>query len=261
VQKGSDNALRTGKDGDAKYLELSGSSIAAGINLVGTNKAQILEVTECVSPDPNVIAAAGTSSVALKMVYAPMLGKCSVLRYQYGRAIVRILTDITDYARQYLPDPRAATDAERYVHAPVVDDEGNVVEEEPIEFTIDLPPRVESTPEIGTDGTSTGRTTQTTYDRHPGGGRVWLEWGPYFQSTADDDQKEAGALSTAAGGKQVMSQQTAVELHANAHDRDGQEEWSRIQREAAAAAKQSAEANAGMFPPIGNPMDDEGATP
>jgi hypothetical protein len=259
VQKGSDNALRTGVSGDAKYLELSGSSIAAGISLVSTNKSQILEITECVAPDPDAIAAAGTSSVALKMVYAPMLVKCSILRYQYGRTIIRVLEDITAYARRFMPDLTAATPEDRYVHEQVLDAEGNVVEDEPIEFTMALPPRVESTPTLGPDGNPTGAITKTSVERTPGTGRIWLEWGPYFQPTADDDQKEAQALSVAAGAKPVMSQQTAVELHANAHDRDGQEEWSRIQRETATTTAQQAQANSGMFPSIGGDVPDQGA--
>jgi hypothetical protein len=257
VQKGSDNALRTGKDGDAKYLELSGSSISAGISLVDTNRSQILEVTECVAPDPNTIAAAGTSSVALKMVYAPMLVKCSILRYQYGQAIVRILTQLTDYCRKLMPDPNATTPEERYVHVPMYDDDGNEVGEEPVEFAVNLPPKVESVPMIGANGQPNGEMTTKTVERTPGRGRIWLEWGPYFTPTADDDQKEAQALSTAAGAQPVMSQQTAVELHANAHDRDGQEEWARIQREAAQKTAAQAQANAGMFPPIGGEVNKE----
>lgn len=251
VQKGSDNAITTGKDGDAKYLEVSGSSITAGISLVSANRSQVLEITECVIPDPNTIAAAGTSSVALKMIYAPMISKCSVLRTQYGRAIVRILTQITEYARKLMPDIEAATDEERYVHVPIYDEEGNEIGVEPVEFTIELPPKIETVVIPDADGNPTDQTQVVTTPRHPGAGRIWLEWGPYFQPTADDDQKEAGALSVAAGNKPVMSQQTAVELHANAHDRDGQTEWLRIQREAAAAAKVRALENGAMFPSIG----------
>jgi hypothetical protein len=256
VQKGSENAVVTGTGGDAKYLELSGTSIAAGISLVNTNRSQILEVTECVAPDPNTIAAAGTSAVALKVVYAPMLGKCSIMRYQYGRALTQILEDITAYVRRYLPDPTAVEDADRFVHVDSVDDEGNAVEE-PIEFTVNLPPRVETTPELDAEGVPTGKLQSRLIDRAPGTGRVWLEWGPYFQPTADDDQKESSAMSQAAGGKPVMSQQTAVELHSNNHDRDGQEEWARVQREAAVAVKLQAQATAGMFPPIGGGTGDD----
>jgi hypothetical protein len=256
VQKGSDNAVITGESGDAKYLELSGSSITAGVALVTNTRSQILEVTECVVPDPNTIAAAGTSAVALKMVYAPMLSKCSIYRYQYGKTITAILEQITDYARARMPDPTAPDDAGRYVHVPVTDEEGNVVDEEPVEFTIDLPDRIEVKPALDAEGNPTGEVSSTNVPRHPGSGRIWLEWGPYFAPTAADDVAEAQALGTATGSKPIMSQQTAVELHANAHDRDGQLEWARIQREMAAANAAAAAANAGMFPPIGGGKDE-----
>lgn len=251
VQKGSDNAIIAGESGDAKYLELSGASITAGVALVTNTRSQILEVNECVVPDPNTIAAAGTSAVALKIVYAPMLSKCSVLRYQYGKTIVAILEQITDYARARLPDLSATDDATRYVHVPVTDEEGNVVDEEAVEFTIDLPDRVVKEPKLDAEGNPTGEFTVHAVPRHPGNGRITLEWGPYFTPTAADDLSEAQAMGTATGSKPIMSQQTAVELHANAHDRDGQQEWARIRREMAEDAARKAQENSGMFPPIG----------
>ena len=258
VRKGSDNAIITGKGGDAKYMELAGSAITAGTALVNNNKNQILEITECVVPDPNILAAAGTSSVALKMIYAPMLEKCGILRFQYGRAITRILEQVTDYARMMLPDPTATTDEQKYPHVQAVDDDGNPqVDEdgnevlEPVQFVINLPSKVNTTPVLDANGKPTGEVNTALVERSPGMGRIWLEWGPYFPPTADDDQKESQALTGATGGKPVMSQQTAVELHSNAHDRDGQEEWRRVQKEAADAAALQATANSGMFPPIG----------
>lgn len=258
VQKGSDNAIVTGQSGDAKYMELSGSSIQAGTALVENNKNQILEVTECVVPDPQSLAAAGTSAVALKMIYAPMLGKCDVLRYQYGRALTRLLIQMTEYARKLYPD-YTQPEGSVYPLAPALDDDGNPKLdpetgdpiEEPVEFRLKLRPKVVTKDVLDENGKPTGEVTTSSEEYHPGRGRLWLEWGPYFKSTADDDQKEAAALSAATGGKPVMSQQTAVELHANVHDRDGQEEWRRLQREEATAAKNAATANSGMFPPIG----------
>lgn len=247
VQKGSDNAVVVGKGGTASYLEVAGSAISAGISLVTHLRDQILETTECVVPDPNVVAAAGVSSVALKMIYAPMLGKCDILRYQYGKGIQQMLSQMTDSARRRLPEPGTE---EPYPTVSSVDEDGNEVDEE-VEFYVSLPPRIVVEPAIGPDGTPTGEITTKTEPRVPGRGRIWLEWGPYFEPTADDFQKDAGALSTATGGKPVMSQQTAVELFANARDRDGAEEWVRIQTEAKAAAERDSLSSAGMFPPIG----------
>lgn len=265
IRKGSDNAIIAGKGGDAKYMELAGTAVTAGLALVNANRDQILEVAECVSPDPNTVAAAGTSSVALKMVYAPMLQKCGVLRYQYGRAIVRLLEQMTDYARYHMPDPTAASDEERYVHEPMLDDDGQPVVDDdgqpvevPVEYTVSLPPRVVKEPILDAAGKPTGEFNTQLVPRNPGRGKIRLEWGPYFPPTADDDQKESGALSAACGAKPVLSQQTAVELYSNNRDRDGQEEWTRVQREAIQAANLQAQANSGMFPPIGGAVDDQG---
>jgi hypothetical protein len=251
VRKGSDNAISVGSGGSASYLELSGQSIAAGSALVQEVRSQILEVSECVVPDPNTVAAAGTSAVALRMIYAPMLQRCDVYRWQYGRAITRLLTQMTDSARRRMPNLAATDAADRYAHVPVFDEDGNEVGVEPVEVFVVLPPRIVTEPELTPDGTPTGDLLSRKIERAPGGGRIWLEWGPYFKPTADDDQKEAGALSLAAGGAPVLSQQTAVELLANSRDRDGTREWARVKAEAAEKARLSAVTSEGMFPGIG----------
>ncbi len=250
VQKGSEHALTVGKGGSASYLELGGSSIASGLSLVAATRDQILETCECVVPESSEVAAAGTSAVALKLVYAPMLGKCDLIRYQYGRGISRLLDQMTTTARRL----------GGVEQVPVLDPEtGEEIDTETIERVIALPPRV--VVETVHDPV-TGKTTTTSREetRTPGRGRIWLEWGPYFRPTADDDQKEAGALSQATGGKPIMSQRTAVEIHANAHDRDGQDEWARIEAEAEAATARAATANAGMFPSLDGGSFDAGAT-
>ena len=84
VRKGSDNALIPGTDGDAKYLEIAGTSITAGINLFNKEREATLETGQCVLLDPDKAAAQGMSSVAQKMIYAPMLNKEGILRAQYG---------------------------------------------------------------------------------------------------------------------------------------------------------------------------------
>jgi len=266
IKKGSDNSLVVGKGGTASYMELSGSAIVAGTGLVKETRNQILEVAECVVPDPNQVVAAGTSSVALRMLYHPMLGKCDIFRYQYGSAITRLLQDLTDYCRARVADPKATEPEQKYVTVEEPEEYGEgeeptadepAVREVLTDFYVNIPPRVVTEPVKDATGAPTGDVSIEIIERTPGKGRIWLEWGPYFKTTADDDQKESGALSTAAGGKPVMSQQTAVELHSNIHDRDGQEEWIRVQREAAEDAKRSATANAAMYPGIGGGPGEE----
>ena len=261
ISKGSEHAIVTGKDGDVGYLELSGSSIAAGSTLIENLRAQILETVECVVLDPDKATAAGSSSVALRIVYAPMLAKTDILREQYGDAIVRLLDQMITSARLRMPTEIEVEEDE----APIeVETEGveveegvevvadgepiEVEEEEPIEYFVDLPPRVEQQ----TDE-ETGTVIEVTHERTPGNGRIWLEWGPYFKPTTSDYQQAAGALSSATAGKSVMSQQTAVELNANVWDRDGSEEWARVVEEQRAAYARQTE---GMFPGIGGAVED-----
>jgi hypothetical protein len=245
IRKGSENAIITGMGGDADYLELSGTSIQAGLALIEKQKEQTLEVNECVLTDPDKVAAAGTSSVALKVVYAPMIGKSDLMRESYGDGIQRVLNGIARAVRRWTPNPEAETDEERYVHEPVAGETDGEEQLEPVEYGLKLRPRIE----IDDEG------NRTEIPRHPGRGSIELEWGPYFKPTADDHQKDAQAAGTAAGGKPVMSQQTAVEIVAQSYDRDGAEEWRRVRQEAQEQATLEGE----MFPGTGGEVDGEAA--
>jgi len=262
IKKGSENALTVGETGDAKYMEVSGASVAAGSALVSEQANQILETAECVSPDPNEVLAAGTSAVGMKMLYSPMLNKTDVLRDQYGKGIELLVTQMTVSARLRAPNPNAETEEERWAHVPVVDEEtgepkfdeetGEQVLE-PVEFFLDLPPRIESEEVLDEQGNPTGETREVKVDRRPGSGRVWIEWGDYFKPTSDDRQKDAGALTTATGGQPVLSQRTAVEQNAKRLGIDPGEEWVRVSQDNERRAQQDAM----MTPPIGDFEDEE----
>jgi hypothetical protein len=265
VKKGSEDALTVGVGGSADYLELAGTSISAGMSLFAELKNQILEVCECVLLDPDKAAAAGTSSVALRVIFAPMIAKCDVLRMTYGRAIERIVNGLIDYVRVHrlgeevalddgaddappleVPDPFAE---------PPLDESGNPLPANDVPpptyvFTVDLPPREETVDVFDpVTGEPTGEQQVVTHPRVPGSGTVALEWGEYFKPTADDNQKTTASLSTAAGGKAIVSQKTAVELTANLFNRDPNVEWVEVSKENKEAAAQAAAANQGMFPP------------
>lgn len=237
VKKGSENALITGIGGDAKYLELGGTSISVGKDLVLAVRQQVLETSEAIVPNPDQVAAAGLSSVALKMIYAPALSKTDVMRHQYGTAIERLLNGMADAARRVMPEPGTE---DPYVYEVEVDAEGNQVNELPVEYHLDLEPRIEEV-EVVDEETGESRVETKQVERHPGAGRITLEWGPYFKPTADDVQKEGGAMVAATGGRPALSQRTAVERVANMLDRDGTEEWQRVEQE------REQEANA-MYP-------------
>lgn len=216
MKKGSDNALVVGKDGDAEYLELGGSSIEAGIKLIEMKRRSILETAQCIVPDPHEMAAQGVSSVAMKVTFAPMLGKADVLREQYGSAKESVLGKMNKVARERMS-----------VSVSVLDDvTGEEVEGVQV---LDLPPKVEREAVVGPDGEPTGEDKVTKTPCEPGEeDEVGLQWPPYFPPTPEDQNKIATTMQLATGGKAFSSKQTAVEVMAAALGVDGAEEWKRV---------------------------------
>jgi hypothetical protein len=228
VKKGSDNALVVGKEGDANYLELAGNSITAGLALFESFRRTVLETAQCVVPDPNVIAAQGVSSVSIKALYSPMLGKAAVLRDQYAQGMKRLLEAISAVARA------------RMSQAIVVIDETG--EAKPGKFVLNLPPKVVKEPVLDElTGEPTGEEDVTLEPRRPGeGGEVDFAWPNWFPPTPDDQAKIATTLQTATAGKAYLSKQTATEIAAQAFGRSGSEEWERVQTQGAVEKQQQA---------------------
>ncbi len=228
VKKGSDNAIVTDEKGDAKYLQLQDSQV--GERAINQQRQQLLEVMSCIVLDPEKAAAAASSGEAQKILYAPMLGQCDILRQTWGPAIERVVNQMLRCWRLLRSTPLPANDYE----VPVDETTGMPVE---VDETVELPvveefgdlalkPRVV----MGTD--ALGEPTKTFEPHDPGEADVELEWGPYFKPTAQDKQQITGALGAASGGKAVLSQQTSVELSANLWDKDGHKEWQLVRQEA-----------------------------
>jgi hypothetical protein len=100
VRKGSNNALLVGLSGDAKYLELAGSAIVAGLAMTAEQRRQVLETASCVVPDENAVTGAGTSSLTLKVLYGPMTNHGAILRGQYGPGFAAVLNQMLNSARK-----------------------------------------------------------------------------------------------------------------------------------------------------------------
>lgn len=237
VQKGTDNALLVGTSGDARYMELQGTSVQVGTTLFAKMRESALETAQCVVPDPNQIGAAGTSSVALKVVYAPMLGKSDILREQYANGIRLLLQQMIRSAR------RIADDVEI-----VLDDEGEEVERR---FFLDLPPIARSVEVLDAMGDATGETRLEKKERAPGeSDDLAFDWGDYFLPTAQDQQQVATTLvQMTAGG--LLSQESGADLASRVVRIDPRADWERIQREKKSKAAEQAQ----MFgePPEGAP--------
>ena len=208
VRKGSDQAIVTGKDGDASYLELAGTSVNAGLSLVKELRTQILETTECVIPDPDKIAAAGTSAVALKMIYALMLGKTDILREQYGKALHELVRQMLMVAQKYYSPHEEQ----------IVDETTGEVKTELVQGIVNLPLKVVETESEDPDS---NEITITLEPHNPGSNsQIELVWGPYFKPTADDHQKIATTLVQATGGKAFCGTKTAIDVFAAVLSRD-----------------------------------------
>lgn len=217
VKKGSDNALTVGTDGDAKYLELAGTSIDVGIRLFESKRRSALEVAQCIVPDPADIAANGVSSVTIKTLFGQMIGKCDILREQYGSVMTRVLDQIVRVA------------ANKVGSTTMVANPDTGAEEE-VEAVLDYPPRVETTAVLDDDGNQTGEDDVKLIPREPGdAGECDLRWPPYFSSTVDDISKAATALQAATVGKPFLTQQTATEYLSGMMNQEPDAEWRRLQ--------------------------------
>lgn len=253
LKKGSDNALILGTDGDAEYLELGGQSITAGLELIKEKRRFALETAQCIVPDPSEVAAQGTSSVAMKMMFAPMLAKGDTLREQYGTAIERMLRDMDAVAREKTQQTMIAQVPVQQVD-PLTGQTETVMTEQEVQFTINLPPKVESRPIIDPltlQPTPETNTTQVPRVQGPGG-EISLKWPPYFPPTPQDQSQLVTAITTANGGKACLSQETSTEVCAKAFNQDPSEEWERVQNE----AKQDQANQAMMTPGTGGQVSD-----
>jgi hypothetical protein len=259
IQKGSDHTLNVGVDGGAEYLELTGQSLEAGVKLFNEKRRSALEVAQCVVPDPSEIAAQGVSSVALKTIFQPMLGQAEVLRAQYGGALKRVLEQMVEVAQLktgapvtlYVKNPETGEDEPKvvqlYVNLPKKIVREPVMEEAPPPGAPPAPggppgappgppgapPAAPPPPKQATDP-ATGKPLQkvSRVDQDPGqGGDVELDWPNYFPPTPMDQSQGVTALTTANGGKAVISQQTSVEQAALLYGIEGGDEWERVQKD------------------------------
>jgi len=246
VKKGSDNSLVVGQSGDAHYMELQGTSVQVGTSLFTKMREAALEVAQCVVPDPNQIGAAGTSSVALKVIYAPMLGKADVLRGQAEQALHDLLMQMVTSARK-------AMDAVPLV---VVKEDGSEEESVP---SLNLPPRIVTEDVLDPDtGEPTGERRETVVELKPGRGETLrFDWGDYFLPTAQDQQQTAATLTQLVAGT-LLSQESGADLASRIVRIDPRADWDRIASEK--KAKDAAQA-AMMGGDMGGAVDAMGELP
>jgi hypothetical protein len=235
VKKGSDNAMVVGTDGNASYLEMSGSGTTAGLSVLQQQRRNILESCQCVVPDPDQISANGTSSVAMKILYRPTIAYAQTLREQYGeRGLVRVVDGLADVARKYaketaqVPSDLEEQDESEDASKEAPDEPAKSLDELPKTPWV-LPPVVSTEHVIAGDGTPTGDERVTREPQDPGeGGEIVLDWGNWFPFTPQDKQALVNTVSMATGGKACLSKQSGSEEIAAAFSRNPASEWMRM---------------------------------
>ena len=251
IKKGSDNSIMVGEAGNAMYLELSGTSIESGCKLLKFLRDAILESAQCVVPDPNLIGASGTSSVALKVIYEPSLAKCDIMREPYGEGITRLLQQMIDSARNLgvgVPVDHEVLDENG---ESILDENGSPKVEQVIAY-VALPPEVITIKQKDLESGDEVEITKQV-DLEPGdGGEIELIWGEYFNPTADDKHKAVATIQIAVVTR-IMSQQSGTEEVASVYGRNPRDEVARIEKQ---LADDDARRTAEMFPGGGGEIPD-----
>jgi hypothetical protein len=242
LKKGSDNAIPLGTDGEASYLEIAGTSFSTGNDLLDRAIVRTLRIVQCVLTDPDKVAAAGTSSVAMRAMFAPMLGKANIIRGQYGLGMARVFSQMLTVARKWRDIPEV-----------VIDEESSQVVEQ-VERAIMLEERVELVDQLDVAGAPTGRKVPQVVWCKPGNGsRIVLAWGDYFPPSPTDKQAEVTTTSQAVLSD-LMSQESGVAYVAHQYKLDPDEEMKRI----ASKANQSAMAEMSLGAGVGGQVPGPG---
>lgn len=190
VFKGSENAIFS--KGGAEYLELKGTAVQAAERQIERLRAYVLDVAGVVMADPEKLAGAAQSAQALRILYAPMLANCDILREQYGEhGIKPMLIDMLRVARNYEQTPPTA----------------DVETGETYQPKVMLPPRIERP-----EGDLDGDLEEQLIERTPGESeQIVLNWRPYFAPTWKDISEATRSMKEANGGKPTISQRTSVQ--------------------------------------------------
>ena len=206
VKKGGHNTILTTA---VKYLEVSGSSVSAGIAQTDRLRALSFESAHVAMLDPERLVGV-QSGEAMKRLMFPTVQQADVLRTHYGRAIVKLLEGLLRLAKRLVREPSVE---------PVIDEQGQVMLDEagkPVTQLVDDIKRFRVPPLVRKTQDAEGVETTELIDRSPSPdeGRVAinLSWPEYFPATSLDKQQESQALQAAAGGVPVMSHKTAVAM-------------------------------------------------
>jgi hypothetical protein len=206
VRTGTGRAIYSEKG--AEYLELQGPGINTARELLKDLRQYELDKAGVVLLDPDKAAGTAMSASAMKQRYAVMLAKCDVLREQYGDIIVEILRDMLEVARK-LKEVKEGQGGIKYWSKVQLPDR---VEYEDIEEEEESDEESEEGEEETPQPKALRKERKAKLvPREPGeSSNVELQWPPYFAPTWTDRKEAVETMNAATGGKQLVSQRTAV---------------------------------------------------
>ena len=222
VRKGA--AIRTSPQGDARYLEMQGTSIQVAMDTVQALTDQVLQTVECVIIRPEH-AKAYQSGEALQILWRSMESKANRLRSTLEVAV-------KDLARIWLAWGRK-------VGVSDVEVGGGGIHLPPREVVVDLyqdeetGELVERPDDEGEVEAAPPANRRVEWRVHSPGHGVYVhcQWPAYWQPTAAQIQSIITALMAGTGGKQVVSSETAVRFAAQYLGADPEIEARELERE------------------------------
>lgn len=241
IRKGSENAIEVGPGGDAHYMEMGASAQGASREFVKELRSAALKKCKIVDADPQTMAGAGTSGVAMRLLFRPEFSNAGKLREQYGPAIEVIAEIVLDYARRF-------SDRLKY--------EGRQTPR------FDLP--VRTIPGEGGEGV-------VRVERVPGkGSLISVHWGEFSPPTPSDIQSTVATVASATMAN-LLDVETGVQLVARAFSLEDVEGLKRrvlaqIEEKKKEAREASSYQGLGLFPEEGEvpdtgPVPPDGTTP
>jgi hypothetical protein len=194
IRKGGHNVIF----GKASYVEISGTSVDAGLKNADRLRVNLFEAA-CVSMlDPDKLSGV-QSGEAMRRLMFPMTENCDGLRSQYGQfGIAKVIDGLLNSAIRIANENKPKQTSTSTNKTP---SEGKV---------FDLPPRVIKEMSDGKE------VVKEVIDRDdPGtGGHIYLEWPPYVKDTAHDELQRVQTIQAANGGFPIISPKRAIELAA-----------------------------------------------
>jgi hypothetical protein len=215
VRKGAGAVIPVSPQGDASYLEMSGTSIKVGIEVINKMYHQICETVECVIVDANN-AGAYRSGEAMQMLWRSMEAKSNRLR-------VPLTGVMRSLCRVWIALGKAHGIA-------------NTEDENPGEGIL-LPPVVDKAPvsqdelkEAHAAGEESEPRTLVYPQKVGTGSHVIFTWPPYWNPTTQQENEKATAMTSAVAGG-LLSAETGVHEFASFIGIDPTREQTRITRE------------------------------